>query len=185
MDKDQENAMVADVRQGSRQAMEALVKEFQQPVYNAAFRMLGNPDDAADVVQTTFMKVFQRFDQFDPSYRLFSWIYRIAMNETISFSKNRSKSRFRDEPLNDTEASNDPGPGDSFAADERDHDVQEALLSLSEDYRSVIVLRYFNGCNYAEMGAALGIPEKTVKSRLYSARQLLCTALQKKQVLSA
>ena len=159
--------------------MEALVKEFERPVYNAAYRMLGNPDDAADVTQTTFLNVFGKLEQFNSTYRLFSWVYRIAMNEAITLLKRRP----HNEVLGDSLASDEPGPEVVFDASQVNKEVQGALLKLNEEYRSVIVLRYFTGCNYEQMAATLNIPEKTVKSRLYSARQQLKTTLEHNKVL--
>ncbi|NNF15631.1 MAG: sigma-70 family RNA polymerase sigma factor [Gammaproteobacteria bacterium] len=173
LDKQQENLLIADIKRGDRRAMEVLVKEFERPVYNAAYRMLGNPDDAADVTQTTFMNVFRKLGQFNSSYRLFSWIYRIAMNESIDQLKRRPQT----EQLSPALAAGGPGPAARLQATQVSQRVQSALMELSEDYRSVIVLRYFTGCNYEQMAVTLSIPEKTVKSRLYTARQLLKTSL--------
>lgn len=161
--------------------MEALVRQYERPVYNAAFRMLGNRDDAADVTQTTFLKTFQNLAQYNPAYRFFSWIYRIAINESIDTLSKRSRS----EPLLEARAANDPTPEVQANAQQLSDEVQLALMSLSEDYRSVIVLRYFTGCSYREMADVLGVPEKTVKSRLYSARQKMRGALQAHGVMSS
>lgn len=161
--------------------MEALVRQYERPVYNAAFRMLGNRDDAADVAQTTFLKAIQNLGQYNPSFRFFSWIYRIAINESIDVLSKRSRS----EPLNEPRASNDPTPDVKANAAQLSDEIQEALLALSDDYRSVIVLRYFTGCSYREMADVLRVPEKTVKSRLYSARQKMRSILQTQGVLSS
>ncbi len=180
LNKQQEKQLIMDIRKGDRQAMELLVKEFEQPVYNAAYRMLGNANDAADVTQTTFLNVFGKFAQFNSSHKLFSWIYRIAMNESIDQLKRRP----HNEQLSETLAANAPGPDAMLDTEQTSQFVQAALMKMSEDYRSVIVLRYFTGCNYAQMAATLRIPEKTVKSRLYSARQQLRTSLLHKKETS-
>ena len=70
---------------GDREAFEALLVQYEKPVYNAAFRMLNSRDDARDVTQTVFLKVFEHIDSFDPSRRFFSWIYRITLNESINW----------------------------------------------------------------------------------------------------
>ena len=161
--------------------MEALVRQYERPVFNAALRMLGNRDDAADVCQTTFLKAFQNLAQYNPAYRFFSWIYRIAINESIDMLGKRGRS----EPLTAPRATDDPAPEAQVDAAQISDEVQEALMELSEDYRSVIVLRYFTGCSYQEMADVLRVPEKTVKSRLYSARQKLRSALQSRGVMSS
>lgn len=181
MDKDLENTLVMDCQKGDRKALEMLVTTLQKPVYNAAYRMLGNADDAADVTQATFLKVFENIGKFDPSFRLFSWTYRIAINESIDQLKKRRKSAPLDEA---PEAASDASLQESAAADQASREVQDALMGLNEDQRTIIVLRYFNDCSYEDIARILDIPAKTVKSRLFSARQLMKDKLQQHGALS-
>ncbi|MBT8135549.1 MAG: sigma-70 family RNA polymerase sigma factor [Gammaproteobacteria bacterium] len=160
--------------------MDTLVRQYERPVFNAAYRMLGNVDDAADVTQTTFIKAFEHIDSFKPRYRFFSWIYRIAVNESI----NQIKRRKPHESLTDAQASPSPKPDELAATSQVSEEVQMALLALQESHRSVLVLKYFTGCSYREIGEILEIPEKTVKSRLFSARQQLKDQLEQRGVLS-
>ena len=161
--------------------MYTLVRKLQKPVYNSAYRMLGNADDAADVTQTTFLKVFENIKQFDPRYRLFSWTYRIAMIESIDQLKRRSRS----EPLREPPASAENQPPESVAAAQLGDEVQGTLMELSEDQRAVMVLRYFGDRSYEEIAQILEIPEKTVKSRLFSARQQMRNKLHEHGVFSS
>ncbi|NIA27695.1 MAG: sigma-70 family RNA polymerase sigma factor [Desulfobulbaceae bacterium] len=181
MDKDQEIALVLDARKGDRKAMDTLVRHLEKPVYNAAYRMLGNRDEAADVAQTTFLKVFENIERFDTNRRLFSWTYRIAINEAIDQLKRLKRS----EPLDESAPSNEPSPQDSTAALQLSDEVQATLMDLHEDHRAVIVLRYFSECSYQDIGMILQLPEKTVKSRLFSARQQMKTRLQQHGVTSS
>jgi RNA polymerase sigma-70 factor (ECF subfamily) len=181
MDKEQEIALVMDARKGNRKAMDTLVRQLERPVYNAAYRMLGNPDEAADVTQTTFLKVFENIERFDPNRRLFSWTYRIAVNEALDQLK-RLK---RTEPLEESAPSDSPTPQDSTAALQLSDEVQATLMELHEDHRAVIVLRYFSECSYQDIGMILRLPEKTVKSRLFSARQQMKNKLQQHGVSSS
>ena len=80
MSKTDDTKLIERCMHGDRGAFEALLVEYEKPIFNAAFRMLNNRDDARDVTQTVFLKVFENFDQFDPSRRFFSWIYRITLN---------------------------------------------------------------------------------------------------------
>ena len=73
-DKDRDAALVADCLAGDRDAMSSLVSHYQKPVFNAAYRILGNSQDAADVAQTVFLKAFENLGKFDPRYKFFSWI---------------------------------------------------------------------------------------------------------------
>jgi len=164
-----DHALVERCRNGDRKALEALVGEYERPVYNAAYRILGNPEDAADATQAAFLKAFENLDRYDPQYKFFSWIYRIAVNESINQLKRIRKQL----PLDEGEIADEPGPDDEVEAGNLSREIQEGLMSLTEDYRTVIVLRHFSDCSYRQISEILEIPEKTVKSRLYSARQLM------------
>ena len=146
-----------------------MIKEYERPIYNAAYRIVGNPDDAADVTQTVFMKAFERLDQYNPEYKFFSWIYRIAVNESINL-RNRSKIL---QTLEDDDFADIANPEDDVDANQLSKVIQAGLMGLQEDYRVVVVLRHFSDMSYKDISGILRIPEKTVKSRLYSARQLM------------
>lgn len=166
-------AWVARLRMHESGAFTQLIECYERPMFNVAYRMLGNAAEAADATQDVFLKVFENIAGYDPKYRLFSWIYRIAMNESLDRLKHRRHAEMvaieEDCPL----ASAGPGP-EQVAGDAQMHDViQTALMELPHDHRVVIVLRHFAECSYAQMAEILHIPEKTVKSRLYSARQEL------------
>jgi RNA polymerase sigma-70 factor (ECF subfamily) len=146
-----DHALVEKCKRGDRNALGELIGQYERPVYNAAYRILGNPDDAADV------------------YKFFSWIYRIAINESI----NQLKRGKRQQPLDDREVAASGGPEAELAEGDLSREIQQGLMTLKSDYRTVIVLRHFSECSYAQISDILQIPEKTVKSRLYSARQLM------------
>jgi RNA polymerase sigma-70 factor (ECF subfamily) len=173
MSKSDDSDLVLRSRNGDSRAFEALLVRYEKPVYNAAFRMLSNADDARDVTQTVFLKAFERLDSFDPKYRFFSWIYRIALNESVNCLNKRGRSEeLTREPETETR-----GPDAEMEQELRNRQIQSALMTIKPDYRSVIVLKHFLDCNYVEIAQILDIPEKTVKSRLYSGRQLLKDAL--------
>ena len=169
MSNSRDQALIKRCQRGDRRALEELLQHYQRPVFNVALRMLGNTSDASDVTQNVFLKVFEKFDRYDPEYKFFSWVYRIAINESINLI-NRGR---RDEPLDEASPGNDPGPEKQTESSADSERIQEALLTLSEDYRTVVVLRHFSEMSYREISTVLHIPEITVKSRLYSARQLL------------
>lgn len=181
MNRDQEFAMVKDCQRGDKKALDTLVRQLQTPVYNAAYRMLGSADEAADVTQTTFLKVFENLHSFDPKYRLFSWTYRIAVNEAVDQLRRRN----RLEPLKSPPISDTDQPQEMTAASQLSREVQATLLELNEDQRAVIVLHYFSDCSYHDIGHILDLPEKTVKSRLFSARQQLKNRLKQRGVFSS
>ena len=173
MSKTDDTKLIERCINGDRKAFETLLVQYEKPVFNAAYRMLNSRDDARDVTQTVFLKVFENFDRYDPSRRFFSWIYRITLNESINWL---GKSK-RLEPLNYEAVDDSKSPEQEVESANVSENVQAALMSIKADYRTVIVLKHFLGCSYIEISEILEIPEKKVKSRLYSARQLLRDAL--------
>jgi RNA polymerase sigma-70 factor, ECF subfamily len=161
-------ALVARSLQGDAAAFEILVERYQRVLYTVAFRMLGNQDDARDAMQTAFVRAYERLATFNPDHRFFSWIYRIVINECL----NLIRARRPEEALTPALAAAGT-PFETAASRERRAQVQAALLELSPDYRAVVVLRHFAGLSYDEMATALGVPSKTIKSRLHTARQRL------------
>jgi RNA polymerase sigma-70 factor, ECF subfamily len=168
VDGDPDEALVARCLRGEVQAFEPLVLRYQRVLYNAAYRLLGDREDARDVAQGALVKAYEKLSSFDPRYRFFSWIYRIVVNEALNTRGRRRPSA----PLA-ADLAGGPGVEEAIVSRERSDTVQAALLQLSTDDREVIVLRHFAELSYAEIGETLGIAEKTVKSRLHEARQRL------------
>lgn len=158
---------------GEPAAFEVLVGRYQHIMFNVAYRMLGDYEDARDAAQNTFVKAYEKLGTYDQERRFFSWIYRILLNECLNLRR-----RPANEQLEDIEdAVRDPSDADAVEAAERKRDVRHAILSLSPAYREVIVLRHFAALSYDQMSEAIGVPTKTVKSRLHTARQQLATEL--------
>jgi RNA polymerase sigma-70 factor (ECF subfamily) len=173
--EDGDGELVERCRKGDRRAFETLVIRYQKPVFNAALRMLRNPDDARDVAQTVFLKVYEHLGDYDSTFKFYSWIYRIAVNESINVLQRRR----RHEPIVGDEIDGAVGPEGLVAGQQVGVGIQNAIMKLKPDHRSVIVLRHFLDCSYQDMAEILSLPEKTVKSRLFAARQQLAEALGK------
>lgn len=169
MKEDADWTLVRRCRDGKRGACEELVVRYQKPVYNAALRLLRNPDDARDAAQTAFMKVFEHLADYDPKFKFFSWIYRIAINEALDTLAARKPF----EALTDEEPDEAPGPERLVEGQQTSRAIESALMQIKPDLRTAIVLRHFMHLSYHDMGDVLQLPEKTVKSRLHDARQLL------------
>jgi len=164
--------VVSQCLAGEPEAFEVLVARYQPVLFGAALRMLRDHADAGDATQTTFVKVFEKLETYDCRYRFFSWLYRILRNECLNVIRARAPLQ----PLT-SDVATMADPLAAFEQVEQQRQVQAALFALPRRYRDVVVLRHYAGRSYAEIGSALGIPEKTVKSRLHTARRRLARRL--------
>jgi RNA polymerase sigma-70 factor, ECF subfamily len=164
---------VAVCLRGDPEAFEPLVRKYERVVFSVALRLVGDYEDARDVTQNAFIRAFERLDQFDPGRKFFSWIYRIAVNESLNLRRARKPQT----PLQDGFFEVSSEPLDGLEREELARRVDAALARLSFEYREVIVLRHFAELSYEEIAQATGVPEKTVKSRLFTARQRLAALL--------
>jgi RNA polymerase sigma-70 factor (ECF subfamily) len=163
---------------GDRSAFDELVDRYEGPLYNAAFRITGSVDDAMDATQAAFVKAFEKLHSYDPKYKFFSWIYRIVVNQSLNLVGRR-----REEPGLEIDLPAKGRNPESVLDDrERMDELEKALLELAPEHRTMILLKHLEGFSYQEIGELLGIPEKTVKSRLFSARQRLRTILRERGV---
>jgi len=169
MSDDRDVELVRGCLAGDRRAFEELVGRYQRPIFNAAYRILHDRDDAKDVSQTVFLKAYEHLDRFDTNQRFFSWLYRIAINESLDVVGGRK----RHDAVVDDLVADRPGPEESASRDELDRGLQSALMAVRVEYRTVIVLKHIMGCSYEEIAVILDCPVKTVKSRLFTARQAL------------
>ena len=169
---DLDRALVLRFLDGERSAGDELVNRYHRSVFNVALRMLGNVQDAEDVTQTAFGNAFEALDSYDPRYRFFSWIYRMTVNESLNTLKRRRN-------LVSLDGSFDvPAPATmSPSAAEAEDRVGRALMELKPDDRAVVVLKHFVSFSYEEISDVLGVPVKTVKSRLFTARERLHSLL--------
>lgn len=172
MMNEDERQLVARCLRGDTAGFEPIVERYTGVLFGTAMRILGDYEDARDATQNTFVKAFEHLDSFDPARKLFSWLYRILVNECL----NARRARRADEPLEEQTAAGE-GPLEAAAASERRDRIRAALLALPSESRQVVVLRHFGDLSYAEIGEVLGLPERTVKSRLFTARQRLAELL--------
>jgi RNA polymerase sigma-70 factor (ECF subfamily) len=161
--------LVESCLRGDRNAFDKLVDRYEGPLFSAAFRITGSVEDAMDATQNAFVNAYEKLHTFDPTYRFFSWIYRIAVNQSLNLVDRRKN---QTELVEDTPAESS-GPAEIFDSTEARGHLKKALLNLEPNYRTVIVLKHLEGFSYREIGELLEIPEKTVKSRLFTARQRL------------
>ncbi len=171
-----ERALILRAQRGDAEAFEAIVATYERVLFNLALRMVNDREDAQDLTQTVLVKAYQSLASFDPHRPFFSWVYRMMINESL----NHLSRRRRVEPLDEEMASSEPSPEVCFERDRVANLVQRAIMELSPEHREVIVLRHFLHLSHGEMSDTLQVPDKTVKSRLYTARQRLGVILKRR-----
>jgi RNA polymerase sigma-70 factor (ECF subfamily) len=159
-------------RQGDELAWEALVRQYQGRVYSVAYHYLGNAEDARDLAQETFIRVYRTLSRVDAE-TLFPWILRVTRNAAVDFlRRRRARPPSQDlvaEDLRDLE-SRAPNPEEDCARQDRKRLVQKALARLTRLNREIIILKEIQEMSLQEIAALLGIPLGTVKSRSNRAR---------------
>ena len=170
-EEESDSAIVDRCRKGDIEAFGTLVDRYQRPIFHAVLHSVWNYEDAREICQQSFLKAFEHLDTFDTNLKFFSWIYRIAMNESI----NHLRSRRASEPLQEDAVypATTPDPQATFDALQRTHAVHRAMAVLEEKYRAVLILCHILQLSYRDAAESLNLEEKTVKSRLFSARQML------------
>ena len=167
------------LRSGDRAEYARLVENYYQPIYRLALKMLGNPQDAEDILQETFIKVFKHINTFDERSSLSTWIYRIATNEALMFLRKKHPEFVSiDQPAENEESEQEPIqivdwcclPENELMSNEAKTHLDQAITSLLPGLRAVFVLRDIQGLSTRETAEVLGISEMAVKTRLSRAR---------------
>jgi len=183
MTEGEERRLVRRLKQRDEEAFREVVTLYQHKVLNLVFRLLGDYEEAQDLSQEVFVAVFKHIDAFRGDARFSTWLYRIATNLCMNRLKYH-KRRARDRTQSLTEGpegdggmlplvSNSPTPEKLMAGHQLEVAVQKALANLSEEYRTLIVLRDTEHMAYADIATITGLNEGTVKSRLHRARAAL------------
>jgi RNA polymerase sigma-70 factor, ECF subfamily len=173
----EEIGLVEQALRGDQQAFAQLMQRYAGAVYNVAYRMLGNAQDAEDAGQEIFLRAYTRLESFDRSRRFSTWLLAIASNHCIDRLRRRRNIWLTLDDVAFELPSGERGPeGSALDTEERDM-VQQALMQLPDHYRQVTVLRYWHDLSYDEIAQATGLPETTIKTRLHRARNMLAQAL--------
>ncbi|HDL04184.1 MAG: RNA polymerase subunit sigma-24 [Candidatus Zixiibacteriota bacterium] len=170
-----DNNLIAEIVDGDKTAMRALVEKYKRKAYFLALGMVGNSDEAMDISQEAFIRVFKSAKKFDQKQKFFPWFYSIIANLCKNDLQRREK---RDSKAVDLEESDfllvDEGnPETKLIRKEEAAMIRKALSELSFEDREIIVLKHFRDMSYDEIAKLLNIPKGTVMSRLYYARKKL------------
>ncbi|MFN2147922.1 MAG: RNA polymerase sigma factor [Anaerolineales bacterium] len=178
MDKEQDISL-NDLKSGDREAFAAMVNAYSPQLYRLALRMLGNPQEAEDVLQETFINAFRHLKQFEGRSQLSTWLYRIAANQALMrLRKNEPEMVSVDEPVQIDNGESMPRqlkdwcclPESEFMTSEAQAQLDQAIHELSSALRAAFVLRDLQGLSTRETAEILEISESAVKTRLLRAR---------------
>jgi RNA polymerase sigma factor (sigma-70 family) len=176
-----DDTLIEKALQGDQQAFTELVSRHKESVFHVVLRIVRNREAAADLVQETFMKAFSSLHTYRSEYRFSTWLYKIAANASIDYlRKKRIKALSLDSNIETDDgtvnleiADDRPHPDEQLVRQEQRMSIFEAIESLPDKYRRVIVARHQEEKSYEEIAAELHIPVGTVKARIFRARELL------------
>lgn len=187
----EDQLLVERSKKGDRDAFEHLVQLYENKVYTIAYRLMGNHADAADLAQESFIKIYQALPNFRGDSSFSTWIYHITVNVCRDELRKRQRrpTVSLDEPTGDGNnntyeiRSTAPGPEEMLDRSETQAMIQQCLDNLSDDYRTILVMREIQELAYEEIAEILGCSLGTVKSRLSRARQALKEKISKQMEL--
>jgi RNA polymerase sigma-70 factor, ECF subfamily len=175
-----DDELIAAILAGDRERFGDLVERYQGRLVNYLFRLLRNLDEAHELAQEVFLKVYQVLDRYDPQYRFSTWLFRVAQNAAIDQIRRR---RLKLVSLHQEDAegegrdwdlpSADRGPYGHLRNRERGEALQEAIDALPWEYRELILLRHYGELPYEEIARLKRMPLGTVKNKLFRGRQML------------
>jgi len=182
---DSDEALVAGFVGGDVAAFEQLLRRHNRPVFNFVYRMVGNPTDAEDVAQDIFVQVYRALPKARTDLPFRPWLYVVARNKCLDFLKRKRPLLFSDTANPDDDGDDpaarvpdtDPLPEELVERADLQRVLHEAIAALPPKYREVVALRYSAELGFAEIGAALGLPENTVKTHFHRAKALLRASL--------
>ena len=186
-DRDLDWAIVQRVQNGEVSAFNQLVQKYRQPLFSTIYNMTGNREDATDIAQEVFIKAFQSIKRFRGQASFYTWLYRIAVNSSITFIKRAKKQRFINyETIDETLVSSEileyftakTKTEKGALLKELQEKLNEALQKLSPKHRIVVILHEVEGMNHKEIADITKTSEGTVRSRLHYAKKMLQAFLQ-------
>ncbi len=179
MEDDADVALMLDVQRGDRKAFERLLRKHQDPVLNLAYRFLGDRDEAEDLAQEIFLRVYRARDSYRPEARFATWLYRIAANACLNAL--RARRNRRSVSIQDIEVQGESGhladdakeatPAESVLRNEMAERIREIVDGLPDTQRLAIVLNKYQGLSYEEVAESMSLSVMAVKSLLFRARE--------------
>jgi RNA polymerase sigma-70 factor (ECF subfamily) len=169
MDRQEEQDVIAQVHRGERAAFAVLVDAYAKPIFNLAFRMTGNRQDADDLAQETFLRAYRKLKRFDPEKKFFTWLYTIALNIIRNHLKSSPERTARIAEMNHPPSDPvDPAnPEGLFLDREKAQLLEICLQKLPSELKEAVVLRYYQDLSFDEIATITDASVSAVKMRTY------------------
>jgi RNA polymerase sigma factor (sigma-70 family) len=188
--KEEDVKLIARAKAGEEKAFRKLLGKYQGSVFSICLRMVREREQASDLAQDVFLKVFTMLDRYDPAYAFSSWLFKITSNLCIDYLRKRRIETYpMDAPLNGNEGeytrqyeSPDPTPETLMIRKQQMASLREAIETLPAHYRMIILLRHQENLSYDEIAETLDIPLGTVKARIHRAREMLKDRLKREDI---
>ncbi len=180
-----DHRLIGESLKGDSASFGELVRRSQYRLFNTVYRMVGNAEDAYDVVQEAFLSAYQSLDSFKGDSLFFTWLYRIAVNTAISLKRKHravvsiDAGRNGEQGIEPPDPSELSRPGHALEQAEQERRIHAALSRLSPEHRAVLVMKDMEGQKYETMAEVLQVPIGTIRSRLHRARLELRELLEK------
>lgn len=164
-------------QQGNQDAFALLVTRYEKQIFSLAYRLVGDYDEAADMAQEAFLRIYQMLHRYDPEKKFFSWMYRVAQNTCLN-ALNRRPSNVvpverAEEYFSDTTAGETAEPEKDYLNREIRRNIDRAIAELPDNYRDIIYLRYIEDLSYQQIADTLSLPVSTIETRLFRGKKLL------------
>ncbi|WP_077212538.1 RNA polymerase sigma factor [Bacillus dakarensis] len=169
---EEERQWIEEVLSGNKQAYAQIINKYKNPLYATILRMTGNQQDAVDLVQESFIKIYRQLEKFDGKGSFSSWMYRVAINHCMDeFRKKRFKMEQVEVKENDVKDFHHPEV--IFLKKEKNRQLEKLIGSLPEDERMILLLRYVNEQSYNEISEFMNLSVATVRNKLHRAKKKL------------
>jgi RNA polymerase sigma-70 factor (ECF subfamily) len=179
MDQKNEAEIVARVLKGDRQAYALLVDEYKSPIYNLAYRMTGNLEDADDLTQETFIRAYQYLWRYDTSKKFFTWLYTLALNLIRNHFKKNKYNKSSEELSANLLADKNPSPETELIETQ---EISVYLLRLEDESRALLIMKFHQGLTFEEIAQITGKSISAVKMRIYRGLEKLKELLKESRV---
>ena len=157
---------------GDELAFEEILERYKNLVYSVVFRMVADSEDANDIAQEVFIKVYKNLDRYSPEFKFSTWVIRIATNTVIDFRR-RKKQEFVSIDEMETELPDIVTPENKYVEKETKSELMNAINSMPDMYKTPIVLYHLEGLSYQEISSILGVSMSKIKNRIFRGRKIL------------